>query len=436
MKKIFCIIISLCLVLGSFSFVFGLDWSSSDSTNLQYIAQRLTAGSYSAASWLQQIYGTLHSSNGDAITYLSTVASRLQYQQSIFNSVDTISSNVSSIKNALTSTGNIAYNLSHLTTTIDYIWSVLSYMENGAGISYFVANIMGFVSSIDTDLTSIKNNTANIKTNTDNIYNDQHKRTGTSLGSAEFFSPLGAMEPWSFTYSSTDDLIARYFRAQSQTLARMYAAQHQGLGSNMGSFNLYSAYNNPISTNYVSTDDILKKSFSNISENLSHLTSGYANTTHITDWRTLQTITSNENGLAAVIENYLDGIQTPIARLAYVHASDEEIRARQLAEINQTTVINNFIDPNGSGFVPSSNIGNLASISSDIKTNLNTGQAASGIFDVFTGNHSDDWYSQDTYNKLMGISNNRAAMSSGSDYPTPLLDQRMSELTSLFGGEN
>lgn len=134
---------------------------------------------------------------------------------------------------------------------------------------------------------------------------------------------------------------------------------------------------------------------------------------------------------------YLAFAQRDIARLTYVFASDQEITAREKAQANQTSVLNNFVDPNGSGSIGSNDISGMATMSSGFKSFFNTGVGSNQIFSQLTNqNTSSDWYSEDTYNKLMGIGNNRSAKSSGSDYPTPLLDQRMSELTSLFGGEN
>lgn len=134
---------------------------------------------------------------------------------------------------------------------------------------------------------------------------------------------------------------------------------------------------------------------------------------------------------------YLAFAQRDIARLTYVFASDQEIIAREKAQANQTSVLNNFVDPNGSGSIGSNDISGMATMSSGFKSFFNTGVGSNQIFSQLTNqNTSSDWYSEDTYNKLMGITNNRSAKSSGSDYPTPLLDQRMSELTSLFGGEN
>lgn len=132
---------------------------------------------------------------------------------------------------------------------------------------------------------------------------------------------------------------------------------------------------------------------------------------------------------------YLAFTQRDVARLAYAYASDEELEAREQAKANQEQIFDDFIDPSGDGSVSTTDLGDMAGISSGIKDNLDTGVSAGGIFDVFTGNHSDEWFSQATYNELMGIRSTRDVKSSGSDYSTPLLDQQMNDLLSLFGGD-
>lgn len=141
--------------------------------------------------------------------------------------------------------------------------------------------------------------------------------------------------------------------------------------------------------------------------------------------------TSGLNGLY----KYLAYMQRDIARLTYAYASDEELEAREFARANQVSVFDNFIDPSSSAAAMPSDFDNLADISSGIQSGLRTGRPATGIFDVFTGDHSDQWFSQDTANQLMGIRSTRDEKSSTYNYNTPLLDKQMEELLSLFGGD-
>lgn len=152
--------------------------------------------------------------------------------------------------------------------------------------------------------------------------------------------------------------------------------------------------------------------------------------------QTLFTPQSAINGLY----NYLAYTQRDVARLTYVLASDEEIAAREKARDNQNAVLDNFIDDTGDGAISTNDFGSVADASKDIKDNLNTGVSASGIFDVFTGNHTSAWFSQTTANELDRTQANRSLLKANglgaSDYDTPLLDEKMNELLSIFGGDD
>lgn len=155
---------------------------------------------------------------------------------------------------------------------------------------------------------------------------------------------------------------------------------------------------------------------------------------------TLQQVAFTPESAIQGLYRYLAFTQRDVARLTYVLASDEEIAAREEARENQTEVFDNFIDPSGSGSVDPASFGDLAEASGDIKTNFNTGVSASGIFDLFSGNHTSEWFSQDTADRLDQTQNNRTLLKkaglSDDEYPTPLLDQQMNELLSLFGGDS
>lgn len=401
MKKIFCIIISLCLIFGSFSFVFAspTQWDTSDRTLLSQINTALTSTST----------GTLLRSVNNIVSALTSSTQ----QGSLYNGV----AYLYDIREALISSSSISTNLPYIATTLGNIWSVLSFTVNGEGISKFVSDIKDIVSTFSTRLANIYTATNNVVTNTAGINNKIDSYDDLLVTNIPFLSAL------SNNYGNGI--------WDGNKRVNLLVRSSDGSGNNV-SYSLQLGTGNPFS-------DFLR--FSIISSNnqigyWSDLLVGSKNSRNLLNWIDLSTNSFTPQSGINGIYTYLSGIQNPLARLAYVHASDEEIAARQKAASNQTAVVNGFIDPTGNGSVPSTNFSDLAGISSSIKTNLNTGQSATGIFNVFTDNHSDDWYSEDTYNKLMGISNNRSAKSSGSDYPTPLLDQRMSELTSLFGGEN
>lgn len=144
--------------------------------------------------------------------------------------------------------------------------------------------------------------------------------------------------------------------------------------------------------------------------------------------------TSAINGLY----KYLAYTQRDVARLTYVLASDEEIETREKARQNQEAVLDNFVDPEGSGSVSASNFSDIASASDSFKDNMNTGVSASGIFDVFNGDHISEWFSTETANELNNVRIGRRSLKASSPQPTyetPLLDAKMTELLGIFGGD-
>lgn len=155
---------------------------------------------------------------------------------------------------------------------------------------------------------------------------------------------------------------------------------------------------------------------------------------------TLQQVAFTPESAIQGLYRYLAFTQRDVARLTYVLASDEEITAREKARDNQNAVLDNFIDDTGDGAISTNDFGSVADASKDIKDNLNTGVSASGIFDVFTGDHTSAWFSQTTANELDRTQANRSLLKANglgaSDYDTPLLDEKMEELLSIFGGDD
>lgn len=155
---------------------------------------------------------------------------------------------------------------------------------------------------------------------------------------------------------------------------------------------------------------------------------------------TLQQVAFTPDSAIQGLYRYLAFTQRDVARLTYVLASDEEITAREKARDNQNAVLDNFIDDTGDGAISTNDFGSVADASKDIKDNLNTGVSASGIFDVFTGDHTSAWFSQTTANELDRTQENRSLLKANglgaSDYDTPLLDEKMNELLSIFGGDD
>lgn len=155
---------------------------------------------------------------------------------------------------------------------------------------------------------------------------------------------------------------------------------------------------------------------------------------------TLQQVAFTPESAIQGLYRYLAFTQRDVARLTYVLASDEEITAREKARDNQNAVLDNFIDDTGDGSISTNDFGSVADASKDIKNNLNTGVSANGIFDVFTGDHTSAWFSQTTAHELDRTQANRSLLKANglgvSEYDTPLLDEKMVELLSIFGGDD
>lgn len=139
---------------------------------------------------------------------------------------------------------------------------------------------------------------------------------------------------------------------------------------------------------------------------------------------------------------YLAFTQRDVARLTYVFASDQEITAREKAQANQTAVLNNFIDPNGSGSVSVSDLNQMRNTSSDAKNNLDGGVGVSLIWNSFNSNiytGNDGWFTVTTANNLGYYPQTRELSKSlnddNLDYPTPMLDAYYNEIYKLFGNE-
>lgn len=122
---------------------------------------------------------------------------------------------------------------------------------------------------------------------------------------------------------------------------------------------------------------------------------------------------------------YLAFTQRDVARLAYVFANDEELEARELAQANQEQVLDDFIDPAGTGAVSTTDLGSMADASGSFKDNFDTGQSASGIWNVFDRDY--DWFSQTTADNLQP-----SLTRSAEEYSTPYLDEYYKELDSTL----
>lgn len=429
MKRIISFTIVLALVLGSFSFVFAsaTSWDTADAANLQSIKNTLTNTTGSTIYYMiSQINGAMRFSNKTLANWLSDIYNQLNNLFQIDDSDVGRRSITYWVREAVldldslvgTGSGTLLYNVSQILSNTNTIKTATQ------SISNTVTTIGSSVTQIETDVAGILINT---NTYLPKIYEDAHKTSGDTLGTVSFYGTYSnGSNPWSFNYKSTDHLIGQGFSELLKNDSRFYGAEHNTSGTALGSVTGYSSYNGDTYTyTYYSTDHLLSGLYSNLSQSFSRLLSGYASTQTAKNWLNLNDSTFTAVSATDGIYKWLQRIQTPIARLSYVHASDEEIEARELAADNQEAVVDNFINPTGSGSVSTTDIGSLSSAADSYKTNASTGASATGVWAVFDqSNYS--WFSQTTANNLDTSNNNRK----GSDvYDTPLLDSYYSYMT-------
>lgn len=412
MKKFLTFALVCCLVFSSSSIVFATatQWDTSDQTNLSNIAKSLTTTGT----------GTLLRSVNSILTALTSTTQ----QGSLYNGVAylyDIRNYASQIASGLNGTNG---------SFLEKIFNALTHTD-AAGIVYsYVTDIYQKVTEIDNTVLSLGSKITSI----DNRINSYDDLLVTNI-------PIlsKALSNYSLTGES-----------KNQSLA--VANGHSGLFTDYSTGN-YSLTQLSSQTSPVTTKNVLWYSGSplgnlamimkSVNDNLAYsyrynylvAYQNYNSTRSILDWNTLSynqfTPTSATNG----IYTYLAGIQNPLARLAYVHASDEEIAARQKADANQTAVVDNFIDSSGSGAAAPSNFRSVSDLSSGFKDNIVTDASVSGIWNIFNSNNF-GWFSQETADQLdTSDSSSRMLKSSGS-YPTPLLNQQTEDILNYLGGNN
>lgn len=371
MKRIICLIISLCLILGSFSFAFAEAWTNTD---VYYLRQDVADVKNELLALGRAFYGslgTMYNSVSEMMSWLSP--------QGNFGTGGTIS-------------GLTMYEI------LDYIaWNIDTDWNSEFAQLNALPSIQSSISSVNQALS--------------NYYYMLNSMTPEEIRRNSHFSLINASGDWSMLYLPNSGGISTYTYSWTRgtplgNLALMF--------KNFNNSFVY-GFNNRWNADLLHYNDNL--------------------TTWDSQGNTLTQVAFTPQSAIQGLYRYLAFTQRDVARLAYAYASDEELEAREQAKANQEQIFDDFIDPSGDGSVSTTDLGDMAGISSGIKDNLDTGVSAGGIFDVFTGNHSDEWFSQATYNELMGIRSTRDVKSSGSDYSTPLLDQQMNDLLSLFGGD-
>lgn len=468
MKKIICLTIALCLVFGSFSFAFAAVQDVSDATThtrlqtiitwlnnyaptfnlVNNIANQLTASvggyNYSVARWAaecanylysidQTLSSALVSGNSGIATILNNILSELTWTDAGQNVIHGVRFIVDRINTIRTNTTNIATYNQTMNTNIASIMSEI--------LSSFPATVQK-LTSVDTTLSNtytLENNTlpgifayaGSIDGTTQSMYAIQQvqlpklenlKQALTNYNQSFYDDELTAAQ---FATYAHRNLIGAAGSFPATPWYVLPTALNNG-GKSTQSVNWF--YGTPIGNLMVALQRINENFVNTYQWRWSADLTNYNSTQTRTNWKTLASENFTPSSAVDGIYKWFGSIQTPIARLASVHASDEEIQAREYAANNQAAVTNNFINPSGNGSVPTSSFGSVSSISSGVKTNLTTDASPSGIFDIFNSSHG-SWFSQETADQLNTTQNTRK----GSSFETPLLDQQIDDIYSSLG---
>lgn len=479
MKKGISIILILALVLGSFSYAFAAVQDVSDATT----HNKLT----SINSLLTDIKGALSGTNS-VLSYIQTISNNIASVKDavIWNSGESTNNLIYFVRNCASYLSNIETAISTgtiagLSTILNNILSELTWTDAGQNVIHGVRFIVDRINTIRTNTTNIASDTATMKVNIADLMTEvlldlpliQTNTYNTNSNLETIYTLENNTLPGIYAYSGSidgttqamntlqqaqlpklEDLKAaltnynQAFYDDELTAAQFAKYAHRNLIGAAGSFPATPWYVLPTALNNggKSTQSVnwfygtpignLMVALQRINENFVNTyqwrwsadLTNYNSTQTRTNWKTLASETFTPSSAVDGIYKWFGSIQTPIARLASVHASDEEIQAREYAANNQAAVTNNFINPSGSGSVPTSSFGSVSSLSSGVKTNLTTDASPSGIFDIFNSSHG-TWFSQETANQLDTTQNTRK----GSSFETPLLDQQIEDIYSSLG---
>lgn len=372
MKKIICLITALCLILGSFSFCFAspTQWDTSDQANLRYIYQTLTSGSL--YTLVNNIYSRMNTINNS----IQDLADFLVYNgNSITEWVYSIEIWMSPIFNAINS---IPVDLDKI---VNGLWKPL---ENGSSVAYL---------SLYED--ALVNEDPGVTSGFTSAYWRTHLHqnlfTSANRGNGIVDNPV-----WNID---------------------------NGLIPNQ----IYASYGTPLGLLNTLTNRL---NLNMVNGLVAHLT-GATDQQSYTSWLDLSSSSFNPDSQTDGIYNWLSNIQTPVARLSYVLASDERIEAQEAAAANEEAVVDNFIDSTGDGSASPSDIGSISDLSSGYKSNFGSDASVSGIFNIFNSNNM-GWFSQETANQLDTTTPTRR----GSSFDTPLLDQQIRDIYDQIGVVN
>lgn len=459
MKKIIAFSLCICLVFGSFSFAFAAvsdQQAATITTNTTNIANALKYNNTSLASMVNSLYNYVYNSMptftqvsstnqylSNAVTYLTNLSSVFysgQYSYSgshsnynfpqlvnlIAGRMQTVNQYLSAISSALAdgSGGTIASILSDI---------LAEFTSTTAG-----GSVLHFFSRIDTNVSSTKTLTNDIKTIL-NALSPTVTSIDTNIGN--IYTLENSTLPGIYAYSGSIDSTLTTYQPYLLSLYGLDNVAGMSVLSGGSAITIRQLYNdgtlndNTVNLSNKNWRDNVAYLMWNVNNNLTRgvsMTVGnYSDTQTRTSWLNNQQQTFTPTSFAKGIYYWLSSIQTPIARLAYVHASDQEIQAREKAASNQAALVTNFVDSNGSGSVPSSSFGSLAGLSSSYKTNFNSDVAPTRLFDVFNPDRG-TWFSQETADQLDSTSSSQRSRSESS-FETPLLDKKINEIYEEIG---
>lgn len=323
MKKSISILLCLCIVFGSFSFIFAspVSWDTNDSSNLAQIRNTLVSGG------------------------------------ALYNLINAINSNVLNLNsNLVTLMGWLDPSSGGSTTAIlNQILSMLSYTDAAQGLKSWLADIWQTESVYLPDL-------LNIRQSLSNYYLGQTWNASTARLNAHRYL-IGGIDQGNYSVPR----ILGPGQIGSQTYSWLE-------GSPIG--NLAALLQKDIQLN---ADMWSYRWAADLQD--------YLNSQSYYNWETLQsasfTPTSSTNGLY----NWLKNIQIPVARLSYVLASDQRIEAQELAADNEQAVVDYFIDSSGSGAASTNDISAVSDLSAGYKDSFGSDASVSGIFDIFDSDH-------------------------------------------------
>lgn len=122
---------------------------------------------------------------------------------------------------------------------------------------------------------------------------------------------------------------------------------------------------------------------------------------------------------------YLAYLQRDVALMSWVVANPSDLIIRQDTEGLNNAYYDNFVDPDSDNTFTAADMDEVGDLASGYKDNFDTGQSASGIWNVFDRNY--DWFSQTTANNL------QPSLTRGpEEYSTPYLDEYYIELNSIL----